>query len=97
MLSRFHTARPCLSVLGWLALAVFAWSQLAAAVHQFEHHANELDETCAVCLQLERNGQAAVDDHPDHSLALPTYTVEVVSIVFAPIRHFSLYRTRASP
>lgn len=45
----------------WLALLAVAWLQLAVAVHQFDHAAEYLGETCSVCVQLDRTNDATVD------------------------------------
>ena len=43
------------------ALLSVALLQLTIAVHQFEHVAGYVDDSCHVCVQLDRVGDAAVD------------------------------------
>ncbi len=51
----------------WFALMPIAWLQLSLAVHQFDHVAEYVDESCHVCAQIDR-----VDDvTADSSIATP--------------------------
>ena len=43
------------------ALSSVALLQLTIAAHQFEHVADYVDDSCHVCVQLDRIGDAAVD------------------------------------
>lgn len=45
----------------WLALVSLAWLQLMLASHQFDHVAEYVDDSCHVCVQLDRVDDAAVD------------------------------------
>lgn len=45
----------------WFALLSVAWLQLSVAVHQFDHVADYVDETCKVCTQFDRIDDAVVD------------------------------------
>ncbi|MEO0997337.1 MAG: hypothetical protein AAFX58_07440 [Pseudomonadota bacterium] len=81
----------------WLLLLVLAWSQIAFAAHQVEHSIAEADEPCVVCLNFERDEDAALDAH--HSVS------ERASALPAPAatqrcharETFTHYRSRASP
>ena len=44
------------------ALLSVAWLQLTIAVHQFEHVAGYVDESCHVCVQLDRVDDAVSGD-----------------------------------
>ena len=48
----------------WLALFSIGWLQLSLAAHQFEHVAQQLGQSCEVCVQLDRADDAAVDSSP---------------------------------
>ena len=52
----------------WLALFSIAWLQLSVAAHQFEHVAELLDDSCQVCIQLDR-ADDTVADHPEAASA----------------------------
>ena len=45
----------------WLALVSLAWLQLTLASHQFDHVAEYFDDSCHVCVQLDRTDDAGVD------------------------------------
>ena len=45
----------------WLALVSLAWLQLTLASHQFDHVAEYFDDSCHVCVQLDRTDDIAVD------------------------------------
>ena len=45
----------------WLALVSLAWLQLTLASHQFDHVGTYFDDSCHLCVQLERVGDVAVD------------------------------------
>jgi hypothetical protein len=62
----------------WLGLLSIAWLQLAFAVHQFDHVADYVGDTCEVCVQLDRIDDVTVDHalpvaemHPGASLLAP--------------------------
>ena len=38
----------------WVALLPIAWLQLTFAVHQFDHVAEYVEDSCHVCVQLDR-------------------------------------------
>ena len=38
----------------WTALLAIGWLQLSIAVHQFDHVAEYVQESCHVCIQLDR-------------------------------------------
>jgi hypothetical protein len=80
-----------------LLAVLLAWTQLAFAAHQFEHSIAELDETCAVCVQLDRSGDACppsvaiVDSAAAFQNAISPLSETVV------VRSASPYQSRASP
>jgi hypothetical protein len=43
----------------WVALLPIAWLQLTLAVHQFNHVADYVDDSCHVCVQLDRMDASA--------------------------------------
>ena len=45
----------------WLALFSIGWFQLSAAAHQFDHVGQQIDESCEVCVQLDRADDAAAN------------------------------------
>ena len=45
----------------WLALVSLAWLQLMLASHPFDHVAEYFDDSCHVCVQLDRTDDVAVD------------------------------------
>jgi len=49
---------------GLLVLAALAWTQLAFASHQFDHPATAPDDTCPICLQLDRTGESVAPVSP---------------------------------
>lgn len=49
---------------GLLVLLALAWTQLALATHQFDHPATSADDTCSLCLQLDRTGNSVAPDAP---------------------------------
>ena len=38
----------------WTALLAIGWLQVSTAVHQFEHVAGDEEDSCHVCIQLDR-------------------------------------------
>jgi hypothetical protein len=38
----------------WTALLAIGWLQLSIAVHQFDHVAEYVEDSCDVCIQLDR-------------------------------------------
>ena len=45
----------------WLALFAIGWLQLSSAAHQFDHVAQQLNEACQICIQLDRADNAVGD------------------------------------
>ncbi|MDJ0940508.1 MAG: hypothetical protein QNJ00_12170 [Woeseiaceae bacterium] len=81
----------------WLVLLALVTSQFALAAHQFEHAADDVDEACGVCLNL---------DSRDDVLTSPAQPVGAPAIAFlprvdvatvSPAVRFSRYNARASP
>ncbi len=72
-------------------------SQVSFAAHQFEHPAEELHETCAVCLLFERNEEllAAAEAAPLSSIKSPPVTAEIRAV--GGTQDFCHYLSRASP
>ena len=97
MLRNRQTPHSRANSLSWLLLALLAWSQLALAAHQFDHSMADAGDTCAVCLQFERNDDAPVDTL-EVSLSPPP-TTPVPEHLQAAFRTyaFSHYASRASP
>ena len=54
----------------WFALLSVAWLQLSVAVHQFDHVADYVEETCKVCTQFDRIDDAVVDDAASTAITL---------------------------
>ena len=54
----------------WLALFSIGWLQLSAVAHQFDHVAQQLDESCQVCVQLDRADDVAAS-HSTTTAAIP--------------------------
>ena len=84
------------SAIKWLVLAALAWSQLAFAEHQFEHHSFESSESCNVCVQFDRDDQVSCDSQltvqQAANIAPPlTSTTQIPAVVVAT------YNARASP
>lgn len=81
----------------WLILVALACSQLTFAAHQFDHHAFELHETCAICVTFDRDDDVLID-----AGVCPTeLTIASVDRLDAPsavLAHpGSPYSARASP
>jgi len=92
-----QAVRSNLYGLKWLVLAVLAWAQINIAAHSFEHHADDLHATCAICVQLDRD-----DAPPALSAALSPVSPTAASVLFdadstESTLGFSLYSARASP
>ena len=85
------------SHLSWFLLFVLAGAQLAYAAHQFEHSTHETGETCAVCLQFDRNDDVPVDATDVSAQSVGANFIAAESP--APIRaqRFTHYASRASP
>lgn len=69
------TGRP---IAVWVGLLSIAWLQLAFAVHQFDHVADYVGETCQVCVQLDRVDDVTVDH------ALPAADIHATIAVAIP-------------
>ncbi len=82
----------------WILAAALLWSQVVFAEHQFEHAPGDLDKSCVVCVQLDRDDGAFVNAaHPelDHCKIYPP---EPTSMGFnLPVKRVANYRSRASP
>ena len=90
------SSRSRSSVLRWLVLVLIASSQLAFAFHQI-HHDSELGETCAVCLQLDRDDQGPLSDNDPERSSLDKSETAIVRSAHAPAVPITRYRSRASP
>ena len=81
----------------WLLVLLLAWSQASFAFHQFEHSIDELGETCAVCLQFDRDDDVTVGAGAATALPIAPAAVAVEAVVAFRAGGFSHYRSRASP
>lgn len=80
-----------------LLVVLLAWSQVALAAHQFEHAVSDLDDFCAVCVQLDRSGDACP---PSVAASLSSSTLQDVvrpASEAAVVRFAAPYQSRASP
>ena len=82
----------------WFALLSVAWLQLAVAIHQFDHVAEYVDDSCQVCIQLDR-ADDAVANHAsstaiEASVDAPAWQAPAGIVVRALIRGFD---ARAPP
>ena len=64
--------------LGSLLFLALLFSQLALATHQFDHTSNDIGDTCAECLVLDRAGDAPV---AAELATLPVSAADVVPAV----------------
>jgi hypothetical protein len=62
----------------WFGLLSIVWLQLAFAVHQFDHVADYVGDTCEVCVQLDRVDDVTVDH------ALPVAEIHTSASLLAP-------------
>ena len=97
MLRNRRTPQSLANRLSWLLFALLAWSQLSFAVHQFDHRAVDAGETCEICLQSERNGDAPVGAADVSVSPAKTILVPGESQVAFHAYYFSGYASRASP
>jgi hypothetical protein len=98
MFQQFRNRRLQLLAAKWLILAVLAWSQLAFAVHRADHQAADLVDTCTICAQFDRFGDAPVDVVDNLTAApSPETIVQACDESFTAQQSFSLFRARASP
>lgn len=78
-------------MVGLLALVLL---QISLAAHQFDHAPSDVAETCALCVQLDRSGDAptatvgSLDITPDTPPAyvVSTHTTDVAPTPAKPIR-----------
>ena len=52
----------------WLALLSVAVLQVSLALHQFEHNDKNVGDTCELCVQLDRMGDAVADESSSSQL-----------------------------
>lgn len=79
-------------------LVALVWSQFAYAAHQFEHDATDVAESCAICLQFDRNDDVTTDSERCQALLFHAAMSGTDSqCVELTTERFSLYRSRASP
>ena len=81
----------------WIALLPIAWLQFTIAVHQFDHVAGYVEDSCQVCVQLDRV-DAAVDDAAEQA---PLVSIDALSAT-APAAtvnrdFFRIFDSRAPP
>ena len=81
----------------WTALLAIAWLQLSIAVHQFDHVADYVDDTCHVCIQLDRVD--AVVGHAPDGLQVPDFSLPDFDApgLFARRAAFQGFKSRAPP
>ena len=81
----------------WAALLPVVLLQLWIAFHQFDHVAGYAEDTCPVCVQLDRV-DAAVDQATD-SAALPPFDVLRAQLPAKPVSRDVLrnFNSRAPP
>ena len=84
-------------ILARMMVLLLVWSQFALAAHQIDHSVTTLDESCAVCLQFERNDDALPSiDTP--RVSPETSHAAVAEEPAASRSHtFTSYQSRASP
>ena len=97
MSTGFRQVPPRQSALKWLILLVFAWSQLAFAVHRFDHQAADPGETCSVCLQFERDDEAPIDAGEFCPVPPTAIAAPIGADGASPTPGRSHYSARASP
>ena len=85
------------SAFRWLILVALAWFQLSVAAHQFGHASTDVGETCAVCLQADRDGEALADTSGTDSRLTTNHTEFAVATFSDVTERFTLFRARASP
>ena len=79
------------------ALLAIAGSQLVFAGHQYEHDLDSVDDTCAVCLQIERLDQPPCDN-PAALLQAPVFQLpQIAPATLGISAAVSPYSTRAPP
>ena len=61
----------------WLALLSVAWLQLSSAAHELDHVAEQIGESCQVCLQLDRVDDVAAD-HSAAATLVPLFAAEIL-------------------
>ena len=86
-----------ISAFKWLVVVALAWSQLASAAHQQDHHAMDLGETCAICLKLDRDDDALIDAGEELAVSTIPFVEPLSAQSSVRVRLCSHYRARASP
>ena len=97
MLNSLQTYRKDARRWACCLLGLLFWAQLSFAHHQFEHAVFEADESCVVCLQLERNDDAIVDSDDAAQLPVIGLVTPRESRATVNATGFSHYAARASP
>ena len=86
------------SALKWLMLVALAWSQLTLAAHDIRHHtADELDEVCEACLQIDRDGDVLTDPDSISTQSITSVSAGGSLVPGRPIEGLTRFRARASP
>jgi len=80
-----------------LAVLLLAVLQLSSATHQFDHQLNELNDVCAVCLELERLDDASTAASVEIVFSAPQFTVPEFTPTFTVVRKYSISQPRAPP
>ena len=97
MNSDFRPKPPEISAFKWLVVVALAWSQLASATHQLDHHASDLGETCAICLKLDRDDDALLDAGEELAVSTIPFVEPLGARSSVRVRPCSYHRARASP
>ena len=86
------------SALKWLILFALAWSQLTLAAHDIQHQtADELDEVCEACLQIDRDGDVLTDPGSVGAQSVISVSADGSLAPGRPIEGLTRFRARASP
>lgn len=86
------------SALKWLILFALAWSQLTPAAHNIGHQtADELDEVCEACLQIDRDGDVLIDPGSVSAQSITSVSAGGSLVLGRPIEGLTRFRARASP
>ena len=81
----------------WFALLPIALLQLTVAVHQFDHVAESVDDSCYVCVQLDRL-DAAVDQPAEPAPLASLDSLRADSLSISERRNdFRNFDSRAPP
>ena len=80
-----------------LLVLLILWAQTSSAAHQFEHVIDDVGETCAVCLQFERDDDALPEAVANTPTAAPAAVLYASALPVFYARPVAPYLSRASP